>query len=333
MQTQDTFMALVYEHDQENDQTRCNAVKFTYDMAKDEWNEPKQSRVILPTGEDDNNNCYQIDDYELLLVMKYRCLVIDSNFEVLTNFDFRSLFEFKVTGEIIQCKPDFFASGENFILSFADVDIPTEYRSEFVFYGKSDPSSSSWVSVFKFDNQTRNLQCTAKEFGSVYLEQERVLSTIAIAPNKLLMTTHSSKVLLFQDWSCIQVYNEEFMVNDCKWFMQPLPDFHEETFPFVACSGSSYINLINVNTDYMEPIVETETSCWGQQQPFFFKKEEKGMTLHYSSVELLPNNRKSLKWVQMKLQPDFKKTLKKLGCMPVRSMDEIVKIQLDNADL
>ena len=41
MQTQDTFMALVYEHDQENDQTRCNAVKFTYDMAKDEWNEPK----------------------------------------------------------------------------------------------------------------------------------------------------------------------------------------------------------------------------------------------------------------------------------------------------
>ena len=80
MQTQDTFMALVYEHDKEMDQTRCNAVKFTYDIAKDEWNEPKQSRVILPTGEDDNNNFYQIDDYELLLVMKYRALVIDSNF-------------------------------------------------------------------------------------------------------------------------------------------------------------------------------------------------------------------------------------------------------------
>ena len=70
-------------------------------MTKDEWNEPKQSRVILPTGEDDNSNCYQIDDYELLLVMKYRALVIDSNFEVLTNLDFRTIFEFKTTGEIV----------------------------------------------------------------------------------------------------------------------------------------------------------------------------------------------------------------------------------------
>ena len=73
-------MALVYEHEQDNDQTRCNAVKFTYDSAKDEWNEPRQSRVILPTGEEDNNNCYQLDANELLLVMKYRVLVINEEF-------------------------------------------------------------------------------------------------------------------------------------------------------------------------------------------------------------------------------------------------------------
>ena len=73
-------MALVYECDQSTEQTRCNAVKFTYDSAKDEWNEPKQSRVILPTGEEDNNNCYKLDHNELLLVMKYRALVIDEDF-------------------------------------------------------------------------------------------------------------------------------------------------------------------------------------------------------------------------------------------------------------
>ena len=147
----------------------------------------------------------------------------------------------------------------------ADIEIPEELKSEFVFYGKSDPTSCSWISFFKFDGQTRSLECTAKELGSVYLESERVLSTLAIAPNKLLLTTHSAKVLLFQDWSCTQIYNEESLINDCKWFLHPLPDFHEDSFPFVACSGSSYINLINVNTDYMEPFVETETSCWGQQ--------------------------------------------------------------------
>ena len=188
-------------------------------MTKDEWNEPKQSRVILPTGEDDNSNCYQIDDYELLLVMKYRALVIDSNFEVLTNLDFRTIFEFKTTGEIVQCKPDFFASGENFIVSMADIDVPEDLKSQFVFYGKSDPSASSWLSFFKYNCQTRSLECSAKELGSVFLESERVLSTLAIAPDKILMTTHSAKVLLFKDWSCIQIYNEESMINDCKWFL------------------------------------------------------------------------------------------------------------------
>lgn len=83
----------------------------------------------------------------------------------------------------------------------------------------------------------------------------------------------------------------------------------------------------------MEAFIETETTCWGQQQPFFFKKEEKGMTLHYSSAEQSSDERKYLTWVQMKLKPDFKKMLKKLGCLPITNLEEIVEIQLDNVDL
>lgn len=131
----------------------------------------------------------------------------------------------------------------------------------------------------------------------------------------------------------MQVYNDPNPLNEDKWHLVALPDFHEETFPFVACSGTRSINLINVNTDYMEAFIETETTCWGQQQPFFFKKEEKGMTLHYSSAEQSSDERKYLTWVQMKLKPDFKKMLKKLGCLPITNLEEIVEIQLDNVDL
>lgn len=83
----------------------------------------------------------------------------------------------------------------------------------------------------------------------------------------------------------------------------------------------------------MEAFIQTGTTCCGTQQPFFFKKEEKGMTLHYSSVEQSSDDMKYLNWVQMKLKPDFKKMLKKLGCLPITNLEEIVQIQLDNVDL
>ena len=35
----------------------------------------------------------------------------------------------------------------------------------------------------------------------------------------------------------------------------------------------------------------------------------------------------------MKLKPDFKKVLKKLGCLPITDLKEIVDIQLENVDL
>ena len=35
----------------------------------------------------------------------------------------------------------------------------------------------------------------------------------------------------------------------------------------------------------------------------------------------------------MKLKPDFKKMLKKLGCLPITNLEEIVEIQLENVDL
>ena len=76
----------------------------------------------------------------------------------------------------------------------------------------------------------------------------------------------------------------------------------------------------------METLIQTETTCWGQQQPFFFKKDEKGMSLHFASAESLVNNRKYLTWMQMKLKPDFKKILKKLGCLPMTNLEEIVEI-------
>ena len=149
-------------------------MKFTYNAAKDEWDEPKLSRVILPDGEDENSNCYQLDENELLLVMRYRAIVIDRNFKVLTNIDFREIFTFEPSGEIIVCKPDFYATGARFIIGLGDVTVPAEMLTEHVHIGKSEVKSKSWVSYFTFDRPSKKLICSAKEYGAVLLEQERV---------------------------------------------------------------------------------------------------------------------------------------------------------------
>ena len=57
--------------------------------------------------------------------MKYRVLVIDEEFQVLTNIDFRYLFDFNPTGEIFWCKPDFYGTGTRFIIGFGDVAVPS----------------------------------------------------------------------------------------------------------------------------------------------------------------------------------------------------------------
>ena len=43
--------------------------------------------------------------------------------------------------------------------------------------------------------------------------------------------------------------------------MQKLPGFDVKYYPFVVCVGSDAIKLLNVNDDYIEPLVICESSC------------------------------------------------------------------------
>ena len=124
--------------------------------------------------------------------MKYRVLVIDEEFQVLTNIDFRYLFDFNPTGEIFWCKPDFYATGARFIVGLGDVEVPIEMQTKHVYKGTTEPTSSSWISYFNFDKTSKKLVCTSKEYGAIHIEQERAQSLLAVAPDKILLTTRSN---------------------------------------------------------------------------------------------------------------------------------------------
>ena len=67
--------------------------------------------------------------------MKYRSIVIDEDFKVLTNIDFREMCNFKPSGEVFWCKPDFYATGARFIVGLGDVEVPAEMQTEHVYKG------------------------------------------------------------------------------------------------------------------------------------------------------------------------------------------------------
>ena len=47
--------------------------------------------------------------------------------------------------------------------------------------------------------------------------------------------------------------------NTNKYWMRPVPGFHETDFPFVICNGWEHFNIINVKDGYMEPLIHAST--------------------------------------------------------------------------
>ena len=88
----------------------------------------------------------------------------------------------------------------------------------------------------------------------------------------MLVALESASILLLQDWKLQKIFNDPNSNNDFwkKAYLSPLPGFDEAEFPFIACSGSHSINIINLQEDSMEPLIIEETTCLAGQQAFFF---------------------------------------------------------------
>ena len=141
-------------------------------------------------------------------------------------------------------------------------------------------------------------------------KDEQCWSVFEYAPGRMLV---SSKKTIFNlhDWEVHHVYdNKVFKDNfDRKGFFLPVLGFDLETFPFFIVSGRNNIKLINVNTDYIEPLIKTKATVTYGQAAFFFIKTDFGMMLNFTTGRKLFNGRKRLEWVAMDLKPQFSETL------------------------
>ena len=162
------------------------------------------------------------------------------------------------------------------------------------------------------------------------LRGELVLSLLEFAPNKLLVATETSHLILFHDWVRVKAYKDTNPQHGlkAKGHLAPLPGFDPVNFPFIAQACDRSINLINLKEASSESLISAETTCLRGQPAFFFKKEQYGMSLNFTHKTQVDtkNDHIRLNWTRMALKPDFAATLQRVGGLPLSKKEDIIEL-------
>ena len=70
----------------------------------------------------------------------------------------------------------------------------------------------------------------------------------------MIVTVHPNELLVVHNWKVLDKILDKNQANTSKYWMQMMPGFDEETFPFIVCSGSTTFNLINVR-DFSQDVL------------------------------------------------------------------------------
>ena len=132
--------------------------------------------------------------------------------------------------------------------------------------------------------------------------------------------------LLLIDSFCVTNRIIDFdQANHLKFQLIPIRCFDYETLPFVVSTGLTSINLINVKSATMQPLVKTKTECKTGQSVAFFKAEETGISFHYTTQRKDALNEVWNSWFSTTLHLDFIECIKTLGRLPPTKTEDLIE--------
>ena len=93
----------------------------------------------------------------------------------------------------------------------------------------------------------RKLECLDVQNNSIIIKNTSASQALEFAENKILVTVQDgTHILLIANWEVITVIKDPSNGNWQKYWIQKMPGFDEETFPFCITQGAQSFNLINV---------------------------------------------------------------------------------------
>ena len=81
-------------------------------------------------------------------------------------------------------------------------------------------------------------------------------------------------MLLIEDWTKVIEIRDPTFANGWKYWLQKMPGFDEEEFPFCITQGAQSFNLINVKEHTIEVLIKANKSGRYGQQAAIFKDEK-----------------------------------------------------------
>ena len=117
----------------------------------------------------------------------------------------------------------------------------TEIPANFVYnscLAENDTFKGRATIVVRLKQNENNfkLEVIKQKKESIVFKDEETNYLIEYAENKLVITGNPSHVYVVVNWCAVSVVNDPHPAN-YKYFVQPLPGFDENSFPFLAFCG------------------------------------------------------------------------------------------------
>ena len=85
---------------------------------------------------------------------------------------------------------------------------------------------------------------------------------------------------LVHDWTNVILITDPNPLNTDKNFAFPIPEFDEESNPFIAVCGNACLSLLNVKNHMFQPLINQSLI---DHFPAFIKREDYGLSVHFAS--------------------------------------------------
>ena len=98
--------------------------------------------------------------------------------------------------------------------------------------------------------------------NKVDIEVNEIIAILEYAKNKLLVSASDSiwrGMFIIENFSLLRIIDEPSLQNYNTYWLEKIPGFDLETYPFVISQGSPTFNLINVITGSNEVLIKDKT--------------------------------------------------------------------------
>ena len=72
---------------------------------------------------------------------------------------------------------------------------------------------------------------------SIVIDDEIIVALLEYAKEKMIISVRSRDLIILHDWKVVKQIIEPVFSNTLKYWIEPMPGFSEEQFPFLVCSG------------------------------------------------------------------------------------------------